>query len=220
MAIVVRTPAWIMGAALGLVLAGAGVAAAQQPGVPPDPAAAGPLVVEPLHKGFVLAPDFKATKVDGKFRTLAGAYGAWVKDDHLLVGGAGYWLTDHSHSDRRRFGYGGLVAGWVFRPEARLSFTAKGLAGVGATSSNDTTFWLPGPRFNDRSNSGDDHFRVDNTFLVGEPEGDVQFRITRRISINAGVGYRFVTTDSRNHDDAARGLRGPSGSVSLQFKLK
>src|SRR5258705_2487012 len=57
----------------------------------------GPLVLERIHDGWVLAPDFKVTDFDNRTGELAGAYGGRLFDGTLLIGGAGYWLT---HEDR------------------------------------------------------------------------------------------------------------------------
>ena len=99
----------------------AGTASAQgAPPSPAPPASAGPLVLEPMHNGFVLAPEVKFTKVDHEVSPLVGAYAGWIYDDHLLLGGGGYWLAHHSHNIPS-LGYGGFVIGWFFNPEQRFS---------------------------------------------------------------------------------------------------
>src|SRR5438034_3938989 len=54
----------------------------------------GPLVVERIHNGFVVAPDYKVTALDDRTAQLAGAYAGRTIDDRLLVGGAAYWLVN------------------------------------------------------------------------------------------------------------------------------
>src|SRR3954469_7869275 len=73
-------------------------------------AAAGPLVLERVDNGVVLAPDVKATSFDGQLGTLLGFSGGWLQENALFIGAAGYWLVDGSHD--RELGYGGLLAGW------------------------------------------------------------------------------------------------------------
>src|SRR5437762_4912551 len=74
--------------------------------------AQGPLVLEPLSHGFVVAPDVKVTKVNGNVETLAGGYAGRIQDRHLLIAGAGYWLANGKNG--RELGYGGAVGRWIF----------------------------------------------------------------------------------------------------------
>src|SRR5205809_6251266 len=53
---------------------------------------AGPMVIERVHSGVLLAPDFKVTEVDGRTSELVGGYGGWLTDRTLFIGGGGYWL--------------------------------------------------------------------------------------------------------------------------------
>ena len=54
----------------------------------------GPLVLEPVTGGLVIAPDVKVTRLDGDTRALVGVYGGWVFDSGLLVGGGLYGEAD------------------------------------------------------------------------------------------------------------------------------
>src|SRR5262245_41730115 len=67
----------------------------------------GPMVVERIHSGVLIAPDFKITDFDGKATGLAGAYGGWLADETFLLGAGAYWLTDDSPN--RDMWYAGLV---------------------------------------------------------------------------------------------------------------
>jgi hypothetical protein len=105
---------------------------------PPPPPANGPLVLERIHDGWIVAPDFKVTDLDDRTGELAGAYGGRLFDNTLLVGGAGYWLTN----DARDFqmAYGGVIVGWQSREFGRIRFGGRGLAGGGrATLGFDIT---------------------------------------------------------------------------------
>src|SRR3954471_23460513 len=72
-------------------------------------AAAGPLVLERLDNGVVLAPDVKATSFDGQLGTLLGFSGGWLQENALFIGAAGYWLVDGSHD--RVFALGRVLCG-------------------------------------------------------------------------------------------------------------
>src|SRR5438046_1893248 len=81
----------------------------------PAPAPAqGPLIIERVHNGIVVAPDYKVTELNGDVAQLAGAYGGRVFDDRLLVGLGGYWLPNGTRGNELQ--YGGLVVGWTTAP--------------------------------------------------------------------------------------------------------
>jgi len=120
------------------------LAAAAQPGVPATPASQGPMVVERVETGFLVAPDVKVTKVDGVTSELAGAYAGWLTDGTIFVGGGGYWMANNS-SDRQ-MAYGGLIVQWLAPANDRFGFSLKGLVGGGqATLATNVTQVLPLP---------------------------------------------------------------------------
>src|SRR5712691_8783426 len=107
------------------------IAAAAQttPGGAAAPASQGPMIVERVHSGFLVAPDFKITEVDKKTSELAGGYAGWVTDDKIFIGGGGYWLANQSRD--REMAYGGLMVQWLARTNERFGLSAKGLVGGG-----------------------------------------------------------------------------------------
>jgi hypothetical protein len=204
-----------------VLLCGAAAARAQQP----PPSSGGPLVLEPMHNGFLIAPDVKVTKVNGKIGTLAGAYAGWIRDDRLFIGGGGYWRAD-GKKDTDGLGYGGLIVGWFFDPDRPVSVSAKTLVGLGQYSwSAEVPIGVPYCALPEKylcsmtapvdGNRFDRRFRFRNDFVVLEPEVDVQAKLGQRVRLSAGAGYRLI--------DGARGLdrvtRGATGSVSVQFRL-
>lgn len=195
--------------ALVVLLGGAASAAAQQP-VP-----SGPLVLEPVNNAFIVAPDVKLTKLDDQTATLVGGYGAWVHDDRLLLGGAGYWRADNNRS--HDFGYGGFVAGWIFALDQHFSVTAKGLAGLGRVTTPLTiALGLPSmPMFDDVRVFPDRRFRYRRDFLLAEPEVGVHVKLTRHVGLAGGVSYRVVDLPDQINTLA----RGASGSVAVQFSI-
>lgn len=200
------------GLACVAICALAPVAAAQtaQPG-----AGQGPLVLERVESGFMIAPDVKATDIDGEFGALAGAYGGWVIEKTLLVGAGGYWLANGS--DDLEMAYGGLVVEWLARTDRSIGFGARGLIGGGQATLSDTR--TIAARFGGRngrnpaSEARDIRFRFEETFLVFEPQLNVLLNLTKHIRVNVGAGYR-VTGYTRGAGDR---LNGPSGSIAVQF---
>lgn len=208
--------------ALLIVTTSTSTALAQQA---PAPA---PLVVERIHNGIVVAPDFKVTDVGDETGQLAGVYAGSLVDDKVLIGGAVYWLANGS--DTFKLTYGGLLVGWTTPAASRIRFGVRGLAGVGTATlpvSIDAPFIRgPGPsptiRFGARTSAGFTpdaglarvvRFGVKDEFVVFEPQGTVGFSVTDHILINVGAGYRAVALTDALRDR----VNGPTGSIGLEF---
>ena len=180
---------------------------------PPAPTN-GPLVLERIHDGWVLAPDFKVTDVDNRTGELAGAYGGRLIDNTLFIGGAGYWLTN----DARDFkmAYGGVVVGWQSPEFGRIRFGGRGLVGAGrATLGFDVTGLRGGiPQPVNLTGGRDIRFGVTrDDFLVFEPQANVSARITKAIGVSCGVGYR----ETAQADVLRDRLNGPTANLAIQF---
>jgi len=205
----------------------ASTAYAQNP--PPAPTN-GPLVLERIHDGWVLAPDFKVTDVDDRTGELAGAYGGRLIDITMLIGGAGYWLTN----DARDFkmAYGGVIIGWQSREFGRIRFGGRGLAGGGtATLGFDITPLLAGdirfgvtdprrlqPQAPTRAPLPGVQTRparaiVRDEFAVFEPQANISARITKAIGVSCGVGYR----ETAGADILRDRVNGPTANLAVQF---
>jgi hypothetical protein len=171
------------------------------------------LIQGDIDNGFVLAPDFKFTEIDGSFANLAGAYGGWLINNKLLLGGGGYTLTNRS--DDFKMTYGGFVLEYFFQPTRLVNFSVKGLVGGGKAT-------LPGPfkdwpmplnldeefnrLFGSRNQRGKgpadptifppfpipDFDDIEESFFIAEPEANVVLNVTDMIRIGFGGGYRLI----------------------------
>ena len=176
------------------------------------PSSQGPMVVEEVHNGFLIAPDFKYTEVDKRSSSLAGGYAGLVFDEHFFVGGGAYVLANNTRG--RELAYGGLVLQWLGGGSDTFGFSAKTLLGGGRAESSGTVQVL------DRGRVISQPFRSNQAFLVAEPELDALIRITRHLRLAVGAGYRFTgAARSRDFFDIpSRGrLDGAVGSVALQI---
>ena len=116
-------------AAVGVALLVAGAPAMAQTA----PAGTGSMVVERVQSGFTVAPVVKAGDIDGLTHVLAGGEAGWVIDQTLLIGGAGYAMTDGGRNET--LGYGGLVIEWrLLPPSSPIRFGVKGLIGGGSAT--------------------------------------------------------------------------------------
>ena len=198
----------------GVWLISASPAGAQTPG-------SGPLVLEPIGNGFVVAPDVKVTSMNGRIETLVGGYAAHVSDSHLLIGGAGYGLVTGDHG--RGLGYGGLITGWIFYPKSTISLTAKDLLGFG---------WLSQPYTAVPPHYDHNHvvvpvgpaYYAGQQFFIFEPELDVHVKISHLVAITAGGSYRLVNlyhpyNGYYYYYGSGNFEHGPSGNISVQFRF-
>jgi hypothetical protein len=218
--IAVMSVCLLAGAAAVAAAGPQGAAAASGQGRPAE-AQQGPLVVEPISSGFVIAPDFRFTKIDGSNHVLAGAYGGWLHDQTFLLGAGGYWLADPK-SHGTRVGYGGFVAGMSVPVGSALQVGARGLFGMGqARMFANVTVRHP-DYFGDRGRNQQvdpgftvvqQQVRFNQNFLVFEPQATAALRFGGKVSLDFGGGYRFIG-DAGGWD---RQLRGGFGSVGVRF---
>ena len=186
------------------------------------------LQISQVRSGLVAAPDIRVTKVNGKQATLAGGYLGWLTDKRLLIGGAGYVLANRADDFRMQYG-GGLVR-WTFFADRPVAISTGVFAGFGTATiarPYGDLFDLPtapaasapagrGPNGRIRfgtSPSADTPVRIHDDFTMAEPQLNIVWSITPWLRLDAGAGYRFIG----NADLTEQQLRGPSGSLALQF---
>jgi hypothetical protein len=191
-------------------------AAAQTGAAAADLAAAqssqGPMIVEQVHNGFLVAPDFKITEIDHKTSGLAGGYAGFVLADAFFIGGGGYGLV----TDRRgrELAYGGLIMQWLARTNEPFGYSAKFLVGGGTAESTDTVQLM------DRGRPISQSIRVRQDFVVFEPEVNALVNFSSHVRLTAGVGYRFTGSGWRDRSIGFPGRLDPSGatgSIGLQI---
>jgi hypothetical protein len=213
-----------------VAFAAAGAAAATDPPAaspdqkPPAQTQQGPLVLERINDGWVVAPDVKVTRIDGANRTLVGAYGGWLMDGTLLLGAGGYWEADNG-SRHEGMGYGGFVVGWTAPAGRAVRVGGRALVGVG-DARLPTTITVTVPQYQNPPVPGMGHDRVvvgstslveqvgiHRSFFIFEPQGTVAIRLLNWMWLDVGGGYRVIG-DARGYEDR---LRGAVGSVGVRF---
>ena len=177
--------------------------------------------LEKIHSGFVAAPDFKFSEMDGELANLLGGYAGWLTDRKLFIGAGAYWLTNGTAGSE--LAYGGALVEWFAQRNERINLSFRGLVGAGTGTLAVDIDDFPGPVFRDRGareGRGGRHpqrfpssVRVHEGFFVAEPQANASFTFTNWMRLGVGAGYRLI--------GAASGLesrfRGPTASVSLQF---
>ena len=217
----------ILTAALGAVLPAAARAQAPEASQTGAPR----LQVSQMSSSAVVAPDVRLTEVNGRQATLAGGYLGWLTDRRLLVGAAGYWLANR-HDDFE-MQYGGALARWTFFADKPVALSTGVFAGFGTATlarSYGDVFGVPpaatgappaGPgrtsgsriRFGGPAITADTPVRIHDDYVLAEPQANLVWSITPWLRLDAGASYRLVGAS----DLLGRQLRGPSGSLSLQF---
>jgi hypothetical protein len=195
------------------------LSAAAQPAGSPTPRTQGPMTIEQIHSGFLMAPDVKVTEVDGRASALVGGYAGWLSQERFFIGGGGYWLAD---GNDREMAYGGLVLHWLVWNNGRFRVNAKGLVGGGEATLTDTiSVRVPEVRTNGRvvtpATTVSQRVRIRDGFAVAEPEAQLSFKLVKALRIAVGAGYRFTGSDRRGGGFRGDRLDGATGSLSLQI---
>jgi opacity protein-like surface antigen len=201
----------------------ASLAAAQDPSATTqNQSGGGPMIVERVQSGVVVAPDFKVTRVDSRSSDLAGVDIGWLTDKTVFIGGGVYGLTNGNRD--RQLGYGGMVLGWLAHADRPVGVGLKVLLGGGESTLTDTVTVpvlspqpfpgfgrppIPPPTPPTQTTVA---VRVNDGFFVAEPEANLIVHLARNARLMVGVGYRAIASSENNTR-----LRGATGSVALQI---
>ena len=170
-----------------------------------------------VDNGFLFAPDFKFTDLNGHFASLVGGYGGWVIDKKFLIGGGVYTLANGSGADGMTCGGG--VFEYFINQGSLVNVSVRGLVGGGKATldsgfpSFDRDFGRGNdfPSFGGSGSRGnvpgfvnvlgrrfsedfdlDDIFATETSFFIAEPEVNVILNISETFRLGVGGGYRFI----------------------------
>lgn len=196
------------------------------------PASQGPMTVERIHNGFLIAPEVKATEFDRRAFPLVGASAGFVAQQTFFIGGGGYWLPSQ-RTDDRRLAYGGAIFRWFIADSSRFGFSVGTLLGGGEATVPETVTQVIYPTLDPRTvrnpppaalpqpQSVTATVRVRNDFVVAEPEVSARVALAPHVRLTVGAGYRFAGTDWRHRggfdDDASRRLSGATATFGVQI---
>jgi len=192
------------------------------------PTTQGPMIVERVHSGFLIAPEVKATEFDKRAKPLVGGTAGWVAAETFFIGGGGYWLPEKGHSDRE-LAYGGVVLQWFVLNGDRFGLSARGLLGGGSATLPETVTQIVAPTPVGRGappttlqpRTVTTTVRVRDDFVVAEPEVNARLAFSKNLRLALGAGYRFAGADWRRFRGFDRGrsdrLSGATASIGLQI---
>ena len=182
-----------------LLLAGGGVAVSAR-----EPAAPDGLTLDNASNGWVVAPDFKFTRVDDSDAALVGAYGGKFIERRLLVGGGAYWL---SGAPDVSMAYGGGLVEWFGNPGGLVDFSVRGFVGLGTATLSE--------RFGFSDGCGD--FSVSNFDMPGP--GDIKGGCRSEQCSHAGLERCWTRLRAADPGPTDASDPSPSGTSGGQVTL-
>lgn len=142
-----------------------------------------------IDRSFFLAPDFKFTKVIGKWESFAGArvgycinhkYILGLEVDGILSDNDFFGTGSFSDNDylRNTLFYGGFYIDFIVPTGIPLQISFPTLVGAGADLVYEKEPYVKILEMGD--------------FLFAEPKINLELNLSRIIHLGAGIGYRFV----------------------------
>ena len=220
-----------------LVVGGVAAASAQE-----RPAQDGSTMEEQVSGGWIVAPDFKFTRIDESDAALVGAYGGKFIDRGFLVGGGAYVLRGARDGG---MAYGGGLVEWFGNPDGLVDFSVRGFIGLGTATLTDRFAFSDGCG-GGFSISNDDVFGSvkgspptvsggpcwfgggwdigwpsdpfgtlghRQNFFLAEPQASIHLNVAPWLRIGGGAGYRLI---GRGGDFTDR-LRGLTANIGVQI---
>ncbi len=126
--------------------------------------------------------------IDGEISSMTGGGGAVLINNRFFIGGYGMGLADDKSVTVEEngvteydvnFSHGGLMFGYIIRPESLIHFEVSTLVGWGDISFKEKPFSLGISRIND------------NVFVVN-PIVSAEINMTDWFKIKGGLGYQLV----------------------------
>lgn len=151
-------------------------------------------------------PLFKTSQIqDEQTFEIGGMGGAtFTTGKHsVMLGGGGYGLVNElswNNGDKLEMGYGGLMLGYTYNPEALVHVDTTLLLGAGGVTAINAD--------NDISDTG--------SFLITELSAAVEVNLTEFLEVGLGGAYR-LTSDPSLPGLSNRDLSNPSLFISFQF---
>ncbi len=165
---------------------------------------------EITHGGYG-GPEVKFTNINNQFGLLVGGRGGWIINHSIVLGGAGYGLTNAvdakvlgpDSAKYLAFGYGGFVIEWIIKSDKMIHFSISSLIGGGGA----------GFRKDLHNDNAEDR---DDAFLVIEPGATVELNVTKFLRLSLGASYRYVNgiESTATSDESLSGL---SVAILLRF---
>lgn len=161
------------------------------------------------HGGFG-GPTVKVTSLNGSVGVLTGAWGAWLIDHRLALGGGWYNLVSpHSVDDDMEMSmdYGGFTAEYIFDPMSLVHYSVQLNIGAGVLD-------FSRPRVGNVANN----LIVDDVFFAIEPGINAEVNVLSFMRFHVGASYRIASgVDNNAFGVTDSDVGGPSFNLMLKF---
>ena len=147
-------------------------------------------------KGFG-SPIVKLTQVHNEFDLMIGARGAVLLNRAFAIGIGGYSLASSIHVSETKSNfemeYAGLILEFVFPSDKLIHLSANTLLGWGSLNNAANRNWMSyDPYYDDRYDYANYNL-VDDSFLVIEPELNLELNMTTFFRLGLGISYRYIS---------------------------
>jgi hypothetical protein len=156
-------------------------------------------------------PEVKINSIQGDIGTLIGFYGGALINRSFLLGISGGVNLGHP---RVNYGYFGGIVQYIYKPENLLHFSGQLLLAYGSTKDYE----------NPKSGLLDNFWNISGAhFFVMEPGVNIELNLSRRLTLVAGISYRYVSGLNENDENVSithvtnKDLSGLNFNIGLKF---
>jgi hypothetical protein len=156
-------------------------------------------------------PEVKLNSIQGDIGTLIGFYGGALINRTFLVGIAGGVNLGHP---RVNYGYFGGIGQFIFKPENLLHCSGQLVLAYGSTKDYE----------NPKSGLLDNFWNISGAhFFVMEPGVNLEMNLSKKLTLVAGISYRYVTGLNEADENVAithvtnKDLSGINFNIGLKF---
>ena len=156
-------------------------------------------------------PEVKLNSIQGDIGTLIGFYGGALINRSFLVGISGGVNLGHP---RVNYGYFGGIGQYIYKPENLMHPSVQLMLAYGSTKDYE----------NPKSGLLDNFWNISGAhFFVMEPGVNLELNLSRKLTLVAGVSYRYVTGLNENDENVSithvtnKDLSGLNFNIGLKF---
>jgi len=156
-------------------------------------------------------PEVKINSIQGDIGTLIGFYGGVLINRSFLLGISGGVNLGHP---RVNYGYFGGIGQFIYKPENLLHLSGQLLLAYGSTKDYE----------NPKSGLLDNFWNISGAhFFVMEPGVNLELNLSKRLTLVAGISYRYVSGLNENDENVSithvtnKDLSGVNFNIGLKF---
>jgi fucose 4-O-acetylase-like acetyltransferase len=156
-------------------------------------------------------PEVKINSIQGNIGTLVGFYGGALINRTVLVGITGGVNLGHP---RVNYGYFGGMVQYIFNPSEVVHYSGQMILAYGTTKDYE----------NPKSGLLDNFWNISGApFFMMEPGLNIEANLSRRITLVAGMSYRYVSGLEENNENVQvtmvtnKDLSGLNFNIGLKF---